>query len=201
MAAFYTFAKNVCYIIFRARYKVIAEGKENIPTDRGVIVVCNHKSVLDPIMVGTSLKVPLNFIAKEELFKNKFAGFILKNLGAIPISRGKADMSAINTAIKRVSNSENLLLFPEGTRSKTNELLKFKSGATFIASQTNADIVPAAIHYSKKSKFRPKVYIKFGELIKNEVLALDPQAPSTARKATAVFKEKVEYLFKLINEK
>ncbi len=199
MRGFYTFGKTVCAIVFKTWYKVIVDGKENVPTDRGVIIICNHKSYFDPILVGVSLKVPLNFIAKEELFKNKIAKLILWNLGAIPIARGSADMSAINTAIKRVSESENLLLFPEGTRSKTNELLRFKSGATFIASQTNTDIVPAAIHYSG-NKFRSKVYIKFGELIKFDDLGLDPQVPSTARKTTSLFKQKVEELFNLLRK-
>ena len=95
-----------------------------------------------------------------ELFQNPFVGFIIRHLGAFPVARGKGDTSAIDTAVETVKNGRVLGLFPEGTRSHDDQLLRFKSGAAVIASQSGGDLLPAAIWYECK-KFRSRVVIRY----------------------------------------
>ena len=86
-------------------------------------------------------------IAKEELFKNPIIGWALGCLGAIPIDRGKGDTETIDKVIAECRGGTRVLIFPEGTRSKTGQLGKLKSGAFAVASQAGADILPCRIIY------------------------------------------------------
>jgi 1-acyl-sn-glycerol-3-phosphate acyltransferase len=91
-------------------------GAENIPETGGVILATNHISLADPPVLAAALKRPLRYMAKIELFENKFFGNIITQLGAFPIERGAADRAAIRKALSIVANGELLVIFPEGSR-------------------------------------------------------------------------------------
>mgnify|MGYP001260384375 CR=1 FL=1 len=124
-------------------YRVI--GRENIPQGTGFIVCSNHKSAWDVIVSGSSYPNGVVFMAKKELFENKFAAFWLKKLKAFPVSRGTADISAIKNSIKALKDGQVLNIYPEGTRVRDGEKHEFKGGAALIALKAKVPIVPCAI--------------------------------------------------------
>ena len=120
-------------------------GKENL-TEGSAVIVSNHFSMIDCVHY-LNLKVGKDtpyFLAKKELFKNKFIGGIIKSFGAIPIDREKADVKAMVSAIKVLKEGHKLVVFPEGTRNKTgtSELQEIKGGSAVFAVKAKCPIVP-----------------------------------------------------------
>lgn len=188
MTGFYRFAKWVCNLFCTIKFKVEVYGSENLPQEGGFILASNHISDYDPILIGIKLKRQLNFMAKAELFENKLFGAVLRGLGAFPVERGKGDNTAIMKAIDTVKGGDVLAIFPEGTRSKDGQLRRFKSGAIVVAAQTGANIIPTSVYiegiYDNKRKLRPRVVVRYGELIPNQQLEVDVENPVTIKKAS-----------------
>ena len=108
-------------------------------------------------------------MAKEELFKFKPFGFLIKMLGAFPVSRGKGDETAILNSVKTIENGRNLVIFPEGTRSKDGKLGKGRTGAALIAAKAHTEIVPVGIILEgEKLHFRSKITVRYGKPISSE---------------------------------
>lgn len=172
----YTIGKAVMQLPMRLIYRITVSGREHIPTqkDKGFILAANHISALDPIVLGINIKPQIHFMGKEELFQNPLVGWVLRHVGAFAVARGKGDLSVIDQAGEVVKKGEVMGIFPEGTRSKTGELLKPKSGVILVAANTGGDILPAAITMLPKRKFHRKhIHIMFGEMIENKELAVD----------------------------
>ena len=160
----YKFVKFLVRCYIKLAYSISFEGKENIPTDENVIYTPNHRSNLDPPLVGCFDKKFVSFMAKEELFEKKTFGGLISFLGAFPVSRGKGDMGAIDTSIERLEEGD-LMIFPEGSRSKDGKVHKGHTGAALIAARSGKRIVPVGIAYDGDLKFRRKITIKYGEPI------------------------------------
>ncbi len=190
---FYYLGKMVTGFIFRIWFHMEFYGQENQPRDRGYILCCNHRSGLDPVLVAQKVKKPIRYMAKSELFQNKFVSFIIRHLGAFPVARGKGDTSAIDTAVETVKSGRVLGLFPEGTRSHDDQLLRFKSGAVVIASQSGGDLLPASIWYSGK-KFRSKVVIRYGKPISNSQILIEGNSTKQIKAVVSMLHEEVEKL-------
>lgn len=131
----------------------------------GCLIVCNHRSNWDPIVLGRSVRGrPVWYLAKEELFRHPLARFFLTRLHAIPISRGAGDIGAVKTALKALREGKILGMFPEGTRAKGGGGLQpFEAGAALLALRSKVPVVPAYIH--GKYKFWHRVSITFGKPI------------------------------------
>ena len=181
---FYWIGRAVVWLIYHIKFKINVIGRENIPKKGGIIIASNHVSNFDPPMVGIVFKGVCTFMAKEELFRVKVLGPIIKKLGAFPIARGKGDTGAVEFAIDTVKSGKALMLFPEGTRSKDGKLLKLKSGVIVIASQSQGLIVPSAIVFEGKLRFRREVTVRYGKPISCDELGLngvDRQSLKAAR--------------------
>lgn len=125
-------------------------GKENVPQGRTVFV-SNHLSVIDSIYMLHLSKKDLYLLAKKELFKNRFFGWILRSFGAISIDRDNPDVKSIIQATRVLKENKKLLIFPEGTRNKTDaELLPIKGGSVIFAVRTKAPIVPVFVDRKAK---------------------------------------------------
>jgi 1-acyl-sn-glycerol-3-phosphate acyltransferase/cytidylate kinase len=161
----YYVGRVILWIVMHIAFNLHFEGRENIPKDRTVIFTSNHRSNCDPPLVGLGIKQRCSFMAKEELFKNKFFAAIIRSLGAFPVSRGKGDMTVIDTAVSRLENGEELIIFPEGTRSKDGKVHRGKTGASLIAAKSGADIVPVGVVFGEKLKFRCRITVKYGKPI------------------------------------
>ena len=151
--------KIVFIPFFHIFHRLKVKGKENIPETGGAIVCANHISNFDPIVVAICIKRNVHFMAKAELFKNKFVSYILIKLNAFPIKRGSADITAIKNSFKLIKNGEILGIFPEGTRSKNGKLGPAEPGTATIAIKTKAPIIPIKITGSYKAFKSVKVVI------------------------------------------
>lgn len=133
-------------------WRIEVVGKENIPRGRAHVIASNHLSDLDPVYILEAVFSWKRYtiLAKQELFKNPLIGWFLSCMGAVPIDRGKGDMGTVNKVTDECKNGTPILIFPEGTRSKTGELLTLKSGAFLIAGNADADMVPCRIIYDTR---------------------------------------------------
>lgn len=129
--------------IYCRRYEVI--GRERVPREGGVIVVSNHLNNADPPMVARAVGRPVVFMAKHEMLKLPVVGFLFRAWGAFPVHRGEADLAALRAASEVVRRGEMLMMFPEGTRSRTGGLGKGHPGTALIALRTGAPVLPVAI--------------------------------------------------------
>lgn len=120
-------------------------GREHIPRHGPVIIASNHRSFLDPFMIGTMARRPMYYIAKKELFPNRLVAWILSVLGAFPVDRGSSDAETIDTAKAILARGEIVLIFPEGTRIRPGGLGEPKRGVGRLALETGVPVVPVAI--------------------------------------------------------
>ena len=170
--SFYNFMLKIFSIFSRTFFKFEVIGAENIPSEGNLIIAANHKSNLDPIFVASAVnkKRKMTAIAKEELFKNKILAKILNKVEIIPINRQNPGLGTIKRILKYIKNDYALVMFPEGTRSKTDDFNNAKAGLSLFATKAKAEIVeyivPCTI-YSSYKLFKPaKIY--FGKPISLE---------------------------------
>lgn len=150
----YNLAKIAVSQFYKVRFKVKVIGQDRVPHTGPVMICSNHINDFDPPLIGISLKRELSFFAKKELFDIPVIGKVFPSLNAIPVSRGKSDRSALKSAIKALEEDRCLLIFPEGHRNKGDKtkLQPLQEGASFIASKSEAPIVPCVIKGSYDRK-------------------------------------------------
>ena len=141
-------------LIFRLYYSPKVFGKGNIPSKGAVVVCSNHKHVLDQCLAALATHRAINYMAKSEYFKGKFAWFF-KLTGCICVNRNGHDEDAKSSANMVLSSGGALGIFPEGTRNKTDNLIgEFKYGAASLAVKNEAMMVPVAV--TGEYRFRSK---------------------------------------------
>ena len=163
-----------CFLAFKlltplvCRFRV--EGSENVPSEGGVVLACNHPGGLDSFVLGYATPRQVFYMAKRELFNiHPIASYFLYRLGAFPIHRGARDAAAIAYSVKLLRQGRILGMYPEGTRNRGKPLRRGKSGAVRIAIEAGAPIVPVAVlgipqlHSSWFIPWkRPEVSVRFG---------------------------------------
>ena len=169
----YTIARFILFLLFKTFYRIKVYGRENFPGTGPLIVASNHVSFFDPIIVGISVSRNLNFLAKESLFRFKPFGRLLRSVNTMPIKREGGDINAFRQALNILAQGKALLIFPEGTRSKDENLQKPRHGIGFLEAKTGAGILPCYVKGSLGALPRHKVFPKFkpisvyfGKLIK-----------------------------------
>ena len=154
----------------RFLFGVRSDGAENIPKEGRVILTPNHVHALDPVWIGSTQPRLFMSMAKAEIFRNRFFAFFIRKLGGFPINRGKSDLRGLATAMRVLTDDNMLLIYPEGTRSKTGEMGTMHKGALVLAEKANAPIVPAFITEKPKLKLFGKIYVRYGKPVTLEEL-------------------------------
>lgn len=139
----YELVRAVATPVLRGVWRLRAEGTERIPAGP-VIVVANHDSLSDPFFLGASIDRPLRFLAKSELWSNRFVGRVLDALGAIPVERRRGDVAAVAAIARALEAGEAVAIFPQGTVLGSADR-PWQRGAARVALTTGAPIVPVAI--------------------------------------------------------
>ncbi|MEE1061444.1 MAG: lysophospholipid acyltransferase family protein [Ruminococcus sp.] len=169
----YVIARAVCCPVLKVLYRYKFVNKNSIPEDGAYILACNHLSFSDPVLLGLGQKRRLFFMAKIELFKNKFFGALIRGLGAFPVERGAGDGKAIKTGEDLIREGNVMTIFIEGGRTKTGELMRPRSGCALVAQQMQVPVIPACITVVGNPKYIfAKRVIHFGEPITPQELGL-----------------------------
>ena len=162
------------------RYRV--SGRQNVPRGTAVVYCSNHQSNVDPPVLYRALDRRLHILFKAELRSVPILGIVMETGGFIPVTRGKRDeaMGAIDLAAASIRSGNSFLIFPEGTRSRNEELLPFKKGGFIMAIKAQAPIVPVAVSGGRDAMrkgsaiIRPvMVDVKIGEPVLTAGYTLD----------------------------
>ena len=129
------------FTVFRFR----AFRKQCVPRRGGVLIVSNHQSYLDPVIVAVALPRPSSFMARSTLFINPVFRALISGLNAFPVVRGGRDMQAVREAVRRLERGECLVVFPEGTRTTDGRIGALQPGVVAIADRAGVPIVPAVV--------------------------------------------------------
>jgi 1-acyl-sn-glycerol-3-phosphate acyltransferase len=121
-----------------------ASGRGNIPASGAALLVSNHLSHLDVFVLGLLVPRPLNYVARSTLFL-PILGPLIRSVGGFPIQREGMGASGLKETLRRLKNGAIVVLFPEGTRSRSGELGELKPGIAALAIRARVPIVPAAV--------------------------------------------------------
>ena len=166
----YWLARAVLQPFFHLYFRLSRIGREHIP-EGPVIFASNHRSFLDPFIIGTLVRRPIYYVAKRELFRYRLVGWFLNSLGAFPVDRGNNDGEMIETARAILARGDSLLIFPEGTRIRPGALGRPKRGVGRLALEMGVPVVPVAIigteTIRKGWRVRPhKVRVRIGRALR-----------------------------------
>ena len=141
----YLLVRALLQPFFHLYFRMARIGREHIPAEGPVIIAANHRSFLDPFVIGTMARRPMYYVAKKELFRRRWLGWMLNALGAFPVDRGAGDADSIETAKAILARGGIVLMFPDGTRTRPGSLGKPKRGVGRLALETGAPVVPVAV--------------------------------------------------------
>ena len=146
-------------------WRLQVSGLEHVPERGAFIIASNHISFIDPPLVGwAALPVrSLRYLAKRELFRIPLLGWFMRNVGVIPLDRGRADVGAVRTALEVLGRGRGLLVFPEGTRSKDGQPGRPRGGVGFLAGKSGAPVVPARVVNTDRFFIFRQLTVRFGE--------------------------------------
>jgi 1-acyl-sn-glycerol-3-phosphate acyltransferase len=141
----YAVARVLLVAAVAAYGRVRVRGAGHLPAAGPAIVVANHPSDVDPILLGVSLPRTLHFLADVVQFRRGFVGPVIERLAAIPVHKGTPDRAALEKALALLAGGEVVALFGEGDLFRQDEPTVFRSGVAFLAARSGAPVVPVAI--------------------------------------------------------
>ncbi len=142
---FYKFVRRLLQVLFSLWFSVRCIGREKVPGDGGVLLASNHQSFLDPILVGMGLHREVHYMARETLFRNPMAGWLIRAVNAFPVKRHSADVGAIKKTLRLLESGEVVNLFGEGTRSRDGTIGEVQPGIIMLARKAGVPVVPVVI--------------------------------------------------------
>ncbi|HEX3432920.1 MAG TPA: lysophospholipid acyltransferase family protein [Solirubrobacteraceae bacterium] len=142
-------------------------GREHLPKHGPLLLASNHRSFLDPFVIGMLVRRPVYYMAKRELFEKRWQAWILNALGAFPVDRGHGDAAAMDTARAILQRGDCVVVFPEGTRVRRGPLRSPRRGIGRLALETGVPVAPVAVfgseHVRRGWRIRPrKVRVRVG---------------------------------------
>lgn len=137
--------RSLCRIFTDSVFRLRTYGISNVPRCGGVLLICNHQSNLDPVVVAVHLRCAVSFLAKAELFEHPGFGWLISELNAFPVRRGEGDVGAVRETIRRLREGRILTLFPEGTRTPNGEIGAIMPGIAMIVRRAQVPVIPAVV--------------------------------------------------------
>jgi 1-acyl-sn-glycerol-3-phosphate acyltransferase len=162
----------VLRLVYTVWLRYRARGIEKIPATGGALLIANHQSFLDPLLVGLPLSRPVSYVARDSLFRVPFVGWVVRNTYVIPINREAASTATIREAVNRMRNGFLVGIFPEGTRTADGSVGTFKPGFLSLLRRGGVPVYPVGIAGSYEAMprgrlaFRPShVRVVYGDPI------------------------------------
>jgi 1-acyl-sn-glycerol-3-phosphate acyltransferase len=147
----YDFLRVLCRVLGVAVFRIRVFGRELVPKSGGVLVVSNHQSHLDPVLVGLAFDRRLNYVARDTLFGFAPFAWLMMSLDAIPIDREGTGLGGLKESLRRLRDGEMLLIFPEGTRTRDGEVGQLKPGFLALARRAKVPLLPVGLDGSYES--------------------------------------------------
>lgn len=168
----YEFLKVLCRLLAIAWFRLRVGGREHLPETGALLVLSNHQSHLDPILIGMCFRRRLNYLARETLFDFAPLRWLIQSLDAIPIDRDGLGLAGLKETLRRLKDDEAVLIFPEGTRSSNGEVGAMKPGFGALTRRGTVTMIPVAIEgaYQAWPRSRPfplpgRIWVEFGETL------------------------------------
>jgi 1-acyl-sn-glycerol-3-phosphate acyltransferase len=126
-------------------FSVRTWGRQRVPMNGGLLVVANHQSFFDPVLVGMAVRRRLCYLARKTLFRNPLFSWLIRSFGAIPIDQEKPSLEGIRTALELLRRQEAVVLFPEGERTPHGQMQPLKPGVALLIRRGQVPVLPVAI--------------------------------------------------------
>jgi 1-acyl-sn-glycerol-3-phosphate acyltransferase len=172
----YYISRTILYLFFKIFFRYSASGTGNIPRRGGVIIASNHLSFLDPAAAGFITMRRVHFLARETLFDNPLFNWWGRSVGAVPVKRGRLDLSAMKACLRHLKKGEVISLFPEGTRSRNGIIQDPKAGVGYLAANAGVPIVPVLITGSDRALPPHAAMIRLKRVKAVAARAVEPKA-------------------------
>lgn len=158
------------------------------------IIISNHRTNLDPLLLALTMPRFIHFMAKQELFETKAGSLLFKSLLVFPVNRKSTDMKSMKKALEVLDEGKVFGIFPEGKRCVTDDIDEFENGAAFFAIKTDAPILPVYIPKDNFKLFkRPRLYV--GEaILPAEYNNFSGSKSAAVRNLSAIFAERIDAL-------
>ena len=180
------------WCFFRLMYAVYFRWEvfnaERVPAKGGVILASNHASFLDPPIIGSGLHRPMNYLARQSLFRYPGIDWLLRKWNSVPVDRDGGGAAGLRAILDRLLAGGAIILFPEGTRTKDGRLQPARSGIGLTVIKSEAVVIPVRTFgtfecYSRKLRFHLpiRLAVKYGQPMKFEALRAEAKTCSKPR--------------------
>ncbi len=176
---YYRFMRRGCQVLMSAFWKVRVFNRHHEPAEGGAVYICNHQSFLDPMLMSLALRRPMNYMARHDLFHIPGFGQLIGSLNAFPVRRGTADTAAVKEAVRRLRKGGQVVVFAEGTRTRTGRIGPFLPGVALLAQRAAEWTVPVLIDGAFEAWPRTQMFPRPGSIV---VHYAEPISRQDARK-------------------
>jgi 1-acyl-sn-glycerol-3-phosphate acyltransferase len=132
-------------VTFSLGFSLRTEGSARVPLRGPVLLIANHQSYLDPVVLGLASRRPLCYLARKSLFKNPFFGWLIRSLNAVPIDHEGVGKEGIKAVLELLNAGRAVVVFPEGNRSSDGKMQELKPGIHLLLKRTEAPVLPVGI--------------------------------------------------------
>jgi len=176
MRAYYRVCQFFCRWFCVLLLKVRVYGAGRVPRTGGLMLVSNHQSFLDPVLLGIALPRECTYMARESLFAHPLFRGLIRSLNAFPVRRNEADIGAIKESLRRLRDGAALVIFPEGTRTTDGRIGPMLPGLAAIARKARVPIVPVLIDGMFRAWPRTRAFPGPGDVVVHYGEPIMPEA-------------------------
>ncbi len=177
----YDSLRVMCRIASVCVFRIRCYGREQVPREGGVLVVANHQSHLDPILIGLAIDRRLNFLARQSLFRFAPFAWLLRSCDTIPLDRDGSGLGGLKETLRRLKREEMVLIFPEGTRTRDGAVGTIKPGFIPLARRSGVPLLPVGLDGAYQAWPRTRRFPRTGRvalcigrpILPEEMAALD----------------------------
>ncbi len=173
----YAFLQFVCRLLVTVLFGYRAHGQRHVPARGGALLLSSHQSFLDPVLIGVPTLRPLNYLARETLFRFAPLRWLIRSMSALPIDREGLGMAGLKETLRRLKRGQIVVIHPEGTRTRDGHLQPLKPGFAALARRAGVPLLPAAIvgafecwPRTRRWPGRGQIRVHFGRAMRPEEL-------------------------------